>query len=175
MQPATPPAPPSPRQSAEVAPHHLLLDDFTARLTRQRRAVVWATSRQQADQETLNERLAAFEKMRDSIRRDEQRLRQYTAAGATATSALGSLEQEQHLPNLRTTPTASAPVPTSAPTGSAETRQPSCTYAAAAFAVATDVPFADYLREVKFLVSSATGTGRQNGPSNAMCQTYVRN
>ncbi|CAM9911980.1 unnamed protein product, partial [Sphacelaria rigidula] len=43
------------------------------------------------------------------------------------------------------------------------------------FAVATDVPFADYLREFKLLVSSVTGTGRQNGPSDAMCQTYVRN
>ena len=43
------------------------------------------------------------------------------------------------------------------------------------FAVATDVPFADFLREFKLLVSGVTSTGRQNGPSNAMCQTYVRN
>ncbi|CAM9400805.1 unnamed protein product, partial [Sphacelaria rigidula] len=37
-------------------------------------------------------------------------------------------------------------------------------------AVATDVPFADHLREFKLLVSSVTGTGRQNDPSDAMCQ-----
>ena len=43
------------------------------------------------------------------------------------------------------------------------------------FAVATDVAFADYLRDFKLLVSGVTGTGRQNGPSDAMCQTYVRN
>ncbi|CAM9262551.1 unnamed protein product, partial [Sphacelaria rigidula] len=43
------------------------------------------------------------------------------------------------------------------------------------FVVASDVPFADYLREFKLLVSGTTGVGRQNGPSDAMCQTYVRN
>ena len=43
------------------------------------------------------------------------------------------------------------------------------------FSVATDVPFADYLREFKLLISSVSGTGRQTGPSDAMCQTYVRN
>ena len=43
------------------------------------------------------------------------------------------------------------------------------------FSVATDVPFADYLREFKLLISSVSGTGRQTGPSDPMCQTYVRN
>ena len=43
------------------------------------------------------------------------------------------------------------------------------------FAVATDVPSADYLRDFKLLVSGVTSAGRQYGPSDAMCQTYVRN
>ena len=43
------------------------------------------------------------------------------------------------------------------------------------FGVATDVPFSDYLRQFKLVVSSTTGVGRQTGPSDAMCQSYVRN
>ncbi|CAM9560625.1 unnamed protein product, partial [Sphacelaria rigidula] len=43
------------------------------------------------------------------------------------------------------------------------------------FVVASDVPLGDYLREFKLLVSGTTGVGRQNGPSDAICQTYVRN
>ncbi|CAM9174311.1 unnamed protein product, partial [Sphacelaria rigidula] len=80
--------PPSPRQTADDAVNSLLLDSLSARLTRQCQAVDSATSRRQAARETLNERLAASHKMRDTIRRDEDRLRQYTAATTTATSAL---------------------------------------------------------------------------------------
>ncbi|CAM9920181.1 unnamed protein product [Sphacelaria rigidula] len=137
MQSATHPAPPSPRQTADDAAHRLLHDNLTARLTRQRRTVDSVTSRQQAAQETLNERLAAFDKMRDTIRRDKHRLHQYTAATATATSALRSLEQERHLSLLGTTPTTSAPAPTSAHPSSAENRRPSRLYAAAAASTAS--------------------------------------
>lgn len=43
------------------------------------------------------------------------------------------------------------------------------------FAVASNIPSSEYLREFKLLVSSTAGTGRHNGPSDAICQTYVRN
>jgi len=55
------------------------------------------------------------------------------------------------------------------------TTQASAIQRLSSFGVATDVPFSDYLRQFKLVVSSTTGVGRQTGPSDAMCQSYVRN
>ena len=68
--------------------------------------------------------------MRDSLRRDDSRLRQCTDATEIATATLHSLEQEQQLPFLRIAPTA-PPRPLSR-SGSTEPRRAQRTYAAAA-------------------------------------------
>ncbi|CAM9911913.1 unnamed protein product, partial [Sphacelaria rigidula] len=132
---ATTLAPTSPRQPVDnAAPRHLP-DDLAERLARQRQVVASASSRQRAAQRTLDERLATLGQVQDSVCRDEHRLRQCETATQTATTALRSMEQEHHLPLLRTTP--AEPAPAATIPGSRTDREPSRSRAAAAASAAS--------------------------------------